>query len=109
MQRYVGLTVAVLLAAAAFGSGIQFGQGVNGNGQLASIFSLFAAEPEPAVSAEDLGEFWESLIHAPIPLGGIVVKRNVDTKLQRTIDALIKQSVEFAFLNSSKIFVLEIK
>lgn len=47
----------------------------------------------------DLGEFWESLIHAPIPLGGIVVKRNVDTKLQKTIDALIKQSVEFAFAN----------
>jgi 1,4-dihydroxy-6-naphthoate synthase len=47
----------------------------------------------------DLGEFWEGLIHAPIPLGGIVVKRNVDTKLQKTIDALIKQSVEFAFAN----------
>lgn len=47
----------------------------------------------------DLGEFWESLIHAPIPLGGIVVKRTVDLKLQHTIDALIKQSVEFAFAN----------
>ena len=47
----------------------------------------------------DLGEFWESLIHAPIPLGGIVVKRNIDTKLQKTIDSLIKQSVEFAFAN----------
>ena len=47
----------------------------------------------------DLGEFWESLIHAPIPLGGIVVKRNVDSKLQKTIDSLIKQSVEFAFAN----------
>lgn len=45
----------------------------------------------------DLGEFWESLIHAPIPLGGIVVKRSIDVKLQRTIDVLIRQSVEFAF------------
>lgn len=45
----------------------------------------------------DLGEFWESLIHAPIPLGGIVVKRSIDLKLQQTIDSLIKQSVEFAF------------
>ena len=25
----------------------------------------------------DLGEFWESLIHAPIPLGGIVIKKNI--------------------------------
>jgi len=47
----------------------------------------------------DLGEFWESLIHAPIPLGGIVVKRNIESKLQKTIDTLIKQSVEFAFAN----------
>ena len=47
----------------------------------------------------DLGEFWDSLIHAPIPLGGIVVKRSIDVKLQKTIDSLIKQSVEFAFVN----------
>jgi 1,4-dihydroxy-6-naphthoate synthase len=47
----------------------------------------------------DLGEFWESLIHAPIPLGGIVVKKNIDTSIQKTIDSLIKQSVEFAFAN----------
>jgi len=47
----------------------------------------------------DLGEFWENLIHAPIPLGGIVVKRNIDNSFQKTIDNLIKQSVEFAFAN----------
>lgn len=47
----------------------------------------------------DLGEFWESLIQAPIPLGGIVVKKSVDISLQKTIDNLIKQSVEFAFAN----------
>lgn len=47
----------------------------------------------------DLGEFWENLIHAPIPLGGIVVKRNIDISFQKTIDHLIKQSVEFAFAN----------
>lgn len=45
----------------------------------------------------DLGEFWESLIHAPIPLGGIVVKRSIDPQLQRSIDRLIRRSVEFAF------------
>ncbi len=57
----------------------------------------------------DLGEFWESLIHAPIPLGGIVVKKSIDVKLQKTIDSLIKQSVEFAFENpeSSMPFVKE--
>lgn len=48
----------------------------------------------------DLGEYWESLIQSPIPLGGIVIKRNIDQQLQQTIDSLIRQSVEFAFLNS---------
>ena len=47
----------------------------------------------------DLGEYWESLIQSPIPLGGIVIKRSTDQKLQRTIDSLIRQSVEFAFVN----------
>lgn len=47
----------------------------------------------------DLGEFWESLIHAPIPLGGIVVKKSMDKRMQQTIDSLIRQSVEFAFAN----------
>lgn len=47
----------------------------------------------------DLGEFWDSLIHAPIPLGGIVVKKNRDHSLQRTIDQLIRKSVEYAFEN----------
>lgn len=47
----------------------------------------------------DLGEFWDSLIHAPIPLGGIVVSNKIDVSLQRTIDQLIKNSVEYAFQN----------
>lgn len=47
----------------------------------------------------DLGEFWESLIHAPIPLGGIVVKNTLDNELKKTIDSLIRQSVEYAFAN----------
>lgn len=55
----------------------------------------------------DLGEFWESLIHAPIPLGGIVIKRNFDSALQKKVNRLIKKSVEFAFANpeSSKNYV----
>ena len=47
----------------------------------------------------DLGEYWESLIHAPIPLGGIVIKRNFEVELQQKVNRLIKKSVEFAFGN----------
>lgn len=59
----------------------------------------FTYEQKGLAKIIDLGEFWESLIHAPIPLGGIVVKRTIDPALQRTIDQLIRKSVEFAFAN----------
>jgi 1,4-dihydroxy-6-naphthoate synthase len=45
----------------------------------------------------DLGEFWDSLIHAPIPLGGIVIKRSIDPALQQKVNRLIRKSVESAF------------
>jgi 1,4-dihydroxy-6-naphthoate synthase len=45
----------------------------------------------------DLGEYWDSLIHAPIPLGGIVVKRNLSDEIQQKVNRVIKRSVEYAF------------
>ena len=45
----------------------------------------------------DLGEFWESLIHAPIPLGGIVIKRDLSNEIKQKIDRIIKKSVQYAF------------
>lgn len=47
----------------------------------------------------DLGEYWDSLIHSPIPLGGIVIKRNTEIKLQQKVNRLIKNSVLYAFKN----------
>jgi len=47
----------------------------------------------------DLGEYWEKQTQYPIPLGGIVVKRNIDDSMQKKIDALIRKSVEYAFSN----------
>jgi 1,4-dihydroxy-6-naphthoate synthase len=45
----------------------------------------------------DLGEYWEQQTQYPIPLGGIVIKKSFDNALQKKIDALIRQSVEYAF------------
>jgi 1,4-dihydroxy-6-naphthoate synthase len=57
----------------------------------------------------DLGEYWETFSKAPIPLGGIVIKRDVDADLKKKVDRIIKKSVEFAFANpaSSLNFVKE--
>jgi 1,4-dihydroxy-6-naphthoate synthase len=57
----------------------------------------------------DLGEFWESLIHAPIPLGGIVIKRNLPLDVKQKVDRIIRKSVEYAFAHpaDSKPFIKE--
>ena len=45
----------------------------------------------------DLGDFWETKTGNPIPLGGIVIKKEVDTVIQLKVDSLIKTSIEYAF------------
>ena len=47
----------------------------------------------------DLGDYWEKQTTHPIPLGGIVIKREIDDELKRKIDRLIKQSIEYAYTN----------
>lgn len=45
----------------------------------------------------DLGDFWEQQTGGPIPLGGIVIKKEHGEELQQKVDALIKQSLQYAF------------
>jgi len=45
----------------------------------------------------DLGEYWEHTTGAPVPLGGIVVKRSFDVNIIFKLDKLIRASVEYAY------------
>jgi 1,4-dihydroxy-6-naphthoate synthase len=45
----------------------------------------------------DLGAYWEGENHCPIPLGGIVGKKNLNAALLTKVEMLIKQSVEYSF------------
>lgn len=47
----------------------------------------------------DLGEFWETKYSLPIPLGGIVVKRDLHKEIQQKVNRVLKRSIEFALLN----------
>ena len=47
----------------------------------------------------DLGEFWEDLTSSPIPLGGIMIKRQYPDELRQKVNRVIRKSVEFAFAN----------
>lgn len=44
----------------------------------------------------DLGDYWEKETGSAIPLGGIVVKRDIEKLVQQKVDALIKKSIEYA-------------
>jgi 1,4-dihydroxy-6-naphthoate synthase len=61
--------------------------------------SRFTYEQKGLKKIIDLGKFWEDETHYPIPLGGIVAKRNIDVSLLNKIDSLIKQSIQYAYNN----------
>ncbi len=45
----------------------------------------------------DLGDWWERTTGAAIPLGGIVMKRNLGAELCATVDAIIKESLAWSW------------
>jgi 1,4-dihydroxy-6-naphthoate synthase len=45
----------------------------------------------------DLGEFWESQTGAPIPLGGIVIRRSLPEDVKARVNRVMRRSVEYAF------------
>lgn len=45
----------------------------------------------------DLGDFWEKETASPIPLGGIVIRRDLPDELKQKVNRVLKRSVEHAF------------
>ena len=59
----------------------------------------FTYKAKGLIKITDLGEYREQTTNNPIPLGAIVVDRKLPVDLQKKIDELIRQSIEFAFSN----------
>lgn len=57
----------------------------------------------------DLGELWEKETGEPIPLGGIVVKRDLPEVIREKLDRVLQKSVEFALAHpeSSRQYVMQ--
>lgn len=47
----------------------------------------------------DMGDWWEKYSGAAIPLGGIVIRRDIDPALAATVDSLIRESLEYSWNN----------
>lgn len=57
----------------------------------------FTYQQKGLVKLMDLGEYWEEKMKVPIPLGGIVAKRDLDKPVIEKVDRLIRKSVEYAY------------
>jgi 1,4-dihydroxy-6-naphthoate synthase len=57
----------------------------------------FTYEAKGLKKLMDLGEYWESMTKAPIPLGGIVIRRTMHPEVKHAVDRVIRRSVEYAF------------
>lgn len=69
----------------------------------------FTYQQKGLVKLIDLGEYWETTTHMPIPLGGIVIRRDLPLDVQQKVNQIMQKSVQYAFANpkSSLEFVRE--
>ena len=74
---------------------------LNGEADLGLIIheNRFTYQQKGLVKIADLGNIWEEKMNAPIPLGGIAIKRNTDATIKKRIDELTRRSVEYSFKN----------
>lgn len=59
----------------------------------------FTYQDKGLTKVRDLGEYWEKKTNCAIPLGGIVINRELDLAVQQKVNRLIRKSVEYAFAN----------
>lgn len=48
----------------------------------------------------DMGEYWEKLTGLPIPLGAIVIKRNIPDAVAQKVNRVVRRSLEYAYKDS---------
>jgi 1,4-dihydroxy-6-naphthoate synthase len=63
----------------------------------------FTYQDKGLVKLVDLGEYWEKNTGAPIPLGGIIVKKEIGKEIHQKLNRLIQSSVAYSFNNYPQI------
>lgn len=74
---------------------------VNGEVDLGLIIheNRFTYQDKGLHKVVDLGEYWETETGCAIPLGGIVIKRELSEDVKLKVNRVLQRSVEFAFAN----------
>lgn len=57
----------------------------------------FTYEQKGLKKVIDLGEWWETETQLPIPLGGIVIKKDISEDIVNKVNRVLRKSVEYAF------------
>jgi 1,4-dihydroxy-6-naphthoate synthase len=60
----------------------------------------FTYQDKGLVKLADLGEYWENLTGHPIPLGAIVINRNIPEEVMLTVNRVLRRSLEYAYHDS---------
>jgi 1,4-dihydroxy-6-naphthoate synthase len=63
----------------------------------------FTYQQKGLVKLVDLGEYWETSTGMPIPLGGIVVRRDLPADVQQKMNRVMRRSVEYAFAHPEEV------
>jgi 1,4-dihydroxy-6-naphthoate synthase len=84
---------------------------LNGNVDAGLIIheNRFTYAEKGLVKLIDLGEYWEQSTGMPIPLGGIVIKRDLPESILHKVNRIIRRSVEYAWANpaASETFIAQ--
>jgi 1,4-dihydroxy-6-naphthoate synthase len=48
----------------------------------------------------DMGEYWENLTGLPVPLGAIVINRNIPDDIAQKVNRIVRRSLEYAYKDS---------
>jgi 1,4-dihydroxy-6-naphthoate synthase len=63
----------------------------------------FTYQDKGLVKQTDLGAFWEEETGYPVPLGGIVANRNINTEIAKKINRLIRKSLEYSYAQGDQL------
>ena len=64
--------------------------------------SRFTYEKKGLRKVVDLGEYWEETTGLPVPLGGIIINRNLDEETMHKVNRVLRRSIDYAYANPSE-------
>ena len=71
---------------------------INGDADVGLIIheTRFTYQKRGLIKIADMGEYWEKFANMPVPLGAIVIKRDIPEEIAQKVNRILKRSLEYA-------------